>query len=232
MTTNTNNSTARNPEDFGKRILAAVPHIYPYLKHRLYIAEASGLIPRNMYKSQGLLDDAIVNLYDSEQDLNDDLKLKLKLFSLVDQRLDELYKTESFHRNTMSTSDILKKELNSLEEKFFMDADEDTLMSDELDDISYHQQDQQKDVFLYDDAEKNIIRTLELSNSERDLDKSERLLLNKIYTWLPRKTSNVLDLYVFGKMSVDEIAEIKEVDPEEIHQLMRAVRKSFRKNLG
>lgn len=232
MTTNTNNSTARNSEDFGKRILAAVPHIYPYLKHRLYIAEASGLIPRNMYKSQGLLDDAIVNLYDSEQDLDDDMKLKLRLFSFVDQRLDELYKTESFHRNTMSTSEILKKELKTLEEKFFMDADEDTLMSDELDDISYHQQDQQKDVFLYDDAEKNIIRTLDLSNSERDLDKTERFLLNKIYTWLPRKTSNVLDLYVFGKMSVDEIAEIKEVDPEEIHQLMHAVRKSFRKNLG
>lgn len=232
MTTNTNNSTAGNSEDFGKRILAAVPHIYPYLKHRLYIAETSGLIPRNMYKSQGLLDDAIVSLYESKLDPEDDLKLKLQLFSFVDQRLDELYKTESFHRNTMSTSDILKKELKALEENFFMDADEDTLMSDELDDISYHQQDQQKDVFLYDDAEKNIIRTLELSNSERDLDKSERLLLNKIYTWLPRKTSNVLDLYVFGKMSVNEIAEIKGVDAEEIHELMRAVRKSFRKNLG
>lgn len=232
MTTGTNNPSAKNSEEFGKRILSAVPHIYPYLKHRLYIAEASGLIPRNMYKANGLLDDAILDLYDETDDLSDDMKLKLRLFALVDKRMDELYEKESFHKNTMSTAEILRKELKTLEENFVMDADEDIMMSDELDDISYHQKDYQKQVFLYDDAEKNIIRTLELTDSKRALDKTERMLLNKIYTWLPRKTSNILDLYVFGKMSVDEIADVKGVNREEIQQLMLAVRKSFRKNLG
>ena len=232
MIADTNNSSARNPQEFGKRILSAVPHIYPYLKHRLYIAESSGLIPKNMYKSQGLIDDAILKLYEDEEDLNDDMKLKLRLFRYVDQRLEELYKSESFHKDTMSTSGILKKELKSMEENFFLNADEDTVMRDELDDISYHQDDHQKPLFLYDDAEKNIIQTLELETNERALDKSDRVLLHKVYHWLPRKTSNILDLYVFGKMTVDEIAEIKGVHKEEIQQLMLAVRKSFRKNLG
>lgn len=232
MISDANNPTARNPEEFGKRILSAVPHIYPYLKHRLYIAESSGLIPRNMYKSQGLLDDAILKLYESTEDLNDDMKLKLRLFSFVDKRLDELYKTESFHKDTVSTSGILKSELQAMEEKFFMDADEDTVMGEDLDDISYHQQDHQQATFLYDDAEKNIISTLELSANERDLDKTERQIIHKIYSWLPRKTSNILDLYVFGKMTVEEIAEIKGVNREEVQQLMHTIRKSFRKNLG
>ena len=232
MTTEANNPPRNNSEEFGKRILAAVPHIYPYLKHRLYIAESTGVIPRNMYKPNGLLDDAILDLYEESDDLVDDMKLRLRLFALVDKRLDELYEKESFHKDTMSTSVILRNELQTLEEKFFMDADEDTVMSEDLDDISYHQHDYDKNVVLYDDAQKNIIQTLELTDSLRILDKNERLILNKIYTWLPKKTSNILDLYVFGKMSVEEIAEIKQVRKEEIQQLMLAVRKSFRKNLG
>ncbi|WP_224490426.1 hypothetical protein [Robertkochia flava] len=232
MTTEANNPTDKKSEEFGKRVLSAVPHIYPYLKHRLYIAESSGIIPRNMYKANGLLDDAILDLYEESDQLEDDMKLKLRLFALVEKRLDELYEKESFHKDTMSTSGILRKELKTLEENFFMDADEDMVMSEDLDDISYHQHDHDKTVVLYDDAQKNIIQTLELTDATRNLDKDERIILNKIYTWLPRKTSNILDLFVFGKMSVDEIAEIKAVNREEIQQLMLAVRKSFRKNLG
>lgn len=234
MTTTTNNNGEGAGPDFGKRVLAAVPHLYPYLKHRLYVAEATGLIPRNMYKANGLLDDAILKLYEEAEALNsDDLKLKLRLFSLVDERLDELYEKESFHQNTLSTSDILKRELRSMEETFFMDADEDTLMGEDLDDISYHQDDFRKAVYLYDDAEKNIIQTLEVAGEgKRDLNQEERLVLHKIYTWLPRETTNILDLYIFGKMLPEEIAAIKNVTTAEVEELMLTVRKSFRKNLG
>ncbi|MBL7473509.1 hypothetical protein [Robertkochia sediminum] len=228
----TNKPTSEAPEDFGKRILSVTPHIYPYLKHRLYVAEATGLIPRNMYKANGLLDDAIVDLYDEADDLEDDMKLKLRLFALVDKRLDDLYENESFHKNTMSTSEILSKELASLEENYVMDADDDLMMNEDLDDISYHQQDEHKQVFLYDDAEKNLIKSLDLTDPERDLKKSERLRFNKVYTWLPHKTSNILDLYVFGKMSVNEISQIKGIDTHEIHKLLHTVRKSFRQNMG
>lgn len=228
----TNKPTSEAPEDFGKRILSVTPHIYPYLKHRLYVAEATGLIPRNMYKANGLLDDAIVDLYDEADDLEDDMKLKLRLFALVDKRLDDLYENESFHKDTMSTSGILSKELESLEENYVMDADDDLMMNEDLDDISYHQQDERKQVFLYDDAEKNLIKSLDLTDPERDLKKSERLRFNKVYTWLPHKTSNILDLYVFGKMSVNEISQIKGVDTHEIHKLLHTVRKSFRQNMG
>lgn len=228
----TNKPTSEAPEDFGKRILSVTPHIYPYLKHRLYIAEATGIIPRNMYKASGLLDDAIVDLYEESEQITDDMQLKLRLFALIDKRLDDLYEDESFHKDTMSTSSILSKELEALEEHYVMDADDDLLMNEDLDDISYHQDDEHQAVFLYDDAEKNLISSLDLGDTERDLKKAERLVFNKVYTWLPRKTTNILDLYVFGKMSVNEISQIKGVECDEIHQLLHAVRKSFRKNLG
>lgn len=229
------NSTGieKQHDDFGKKVLAAVPQVSPYVKHRLYIAETSGIVPRNMYKTNGIIDDAIVKLYENfEGKIEDGPELKLKLFSLVNDSLDELFKNEEFHKDTLSTSEILSKELQQLEEKFEMDIDEDLLMSDELDDISYHQTDDKKLSFLYDDAEKNIINTLEIYDSRRDLSEEKRIVLNKIYSWLPLETSNIMDLYVFGKMTFEDIAKIKEVDTSEIKDIMMAVRKSFRKNLN
>lgn len=223
----------KQDSDFGKEILAIVPQVYPYVKHRLYVAETSGIVPRNMYKSNEIIDNSIIKLYeDFEGEIKESLELKLKLFLLVNENLEELFKKEEFHKDTFSISQILSMELQQLEEKFEMDLDEDKLMSDELDDISYHQNDDKKPSFLYDDAEKNIIKALDIDDSRGDLSEDKRIALNKIYNWLPLETSNILDLLVFGKLTYEEIAEIKNIDTLEIKNIIRAVSKNFRKNLN
>ncbi|WP_224482820.1 hypothetical protein [Robertkochia aurantiaca] len=217
---------------FEKKVLSAIPHVVPYVKHRIYRAEATGIIPRNMYKSNGVIDDAIVKLYEdaSTREL-DSSRLRLRLFSYVDKELDDLYEKESFHRDSMSTSRILENELDLLEERFASELDEDLVMLDELDDISYHQDDFKKTAFVYEDAEQNIIQSLGLQDIQHKLDKNKRLVLNKIYHWLPFHSSNVLDLYMFGKMSTEEIAKVKNVEIVRVERILDAVKKSFRKNL-
>ena len=64
--------------------------------------------------------------------------------------------------------------------------------------------------FLYSDAEKNIIQSLEIHDDRQNLSEDHRIILNKIYSWLPLETSDRLDLFVFGNLSYDEIAQIKE----------------------
>ncbi len=219
--------------DLEKNILTARLQVLPYVKHRLYTAETSGIVPRNMYKSEGIIDDAIIKLYEAnKENIEDTIKLKLELFSLVNQTLDKLYKKEAFHKYTLSTSKILNQELEQLGEKFEIDLDEDLLMSDELDDISYHQDDDKKPSVLYSDAEKNIINTLEIHDSRKDLSEEKRIALNKIYNWLPFETSNILDLFVFGKLTYKEIAKIKDVHTSEVKKSIRAVSKNLRKNLN
>ncbi|XLS27435.1 hypothetical protein ACJD0Z_09520 [Flavobacteriaceae bacterium M23B6Z8] len=219
-------------QEFGKKVLSAVPRVYPYVKHRLYVGETSGVIPRNMYHSNGIIDDAIIDLYEKfEGKITDPQELKLKLFRIVDDKLNTLFKTEEFHKNTLSTSKILKAELEMLEEKFEIDTDDDLLMHEELDDISYHQNDHEKPRFLYDDAEKNIIQALEIEDSRRALSNNRLKTLHKIYDWLPFETSNIFDFYVFGKLSYDEIAAIKELTVAQVNRTLQAVRKSFRNNL-
>ena len=219
--------------DFEKSILVHVLRVKPYVKHRLFTAETSGVVPRNMYKSSGIIDDAIIKLHEIfEGQSMEDQEIKLKLFLLLNERLDELFKQEEFHKYTINTSQVLKEELEHLEEKFELDLDSDLVMSDELDDISYHQDDGQRSLVLYEDAEENIIQTLEIYDSRRDLTENKRIVLNEVYSWLPFETSNILDLFVFGKLTYEEIACIKNVDEVEIKSIIATINRGFRKNLN
>ena len=53
----------REHAEFGKLVLSIVSQLQPYVKHRIYIAETMGIIPHNMYRSTGIIDDAMVTLY-------------------------------------------------------------------------------------------------------------------------------------------------------------------------
>lgn len=218
--------------EFGKRILSVVPHLHPYVKHRLYTAETSKIVPKNMYKTTGIIDDAILSIYEEYgEDITDPTDLKLKLFKAVNDQLDTLFKNEEWHLNTLSTSNILSKELDQLVEKYKLDVDEDLIMDEELDDISYHQNNMHEESFIYDDAEENIMKALEFHDIREDMNIQKRNKINKVYTWLPHEISNIIDLYVFGKLNYQEISIIKEIDASEVKKTITSVRKSFRKNL-
>jgi hypothetical protein len=225
-------NTSKQHNEFGRKILTIIAKVHPYVKHRLYTAETRGIIPHNMYTSSGIIDDSIVRLYeDFEGKLNDPNEIKLKLFSLISEQLRIIFKTESQHLNSLSTSQILEEELKQMEEKYEVDIDNDMLMDDELDDISYKQDGFKKEEFLYNDAEKNIINSLEIKDSRIEISNHKRKAFNYIYNWLPLKTSNILDLFVFGKLSYKEIACVKGVQEFEIKKIVQSVSNSFRKNI-
>lgn len=217
-------------EEFGKKLLAVVPHLHPYVKHRIYIAESTGILPRNMYCSSGLIDDAIVKLYHDDQlDIAmDKLSLELQLFRIADHLIDELYQKEGWHQRSISTNYFLKEELNKLEEYYTSAGDNELIMTDELNDISYHQNQENKQLFIYDDTDSAILK---LIASEDSSENKKQKLLGKFYSWLPLETSKIIDLFVFGKLNFEEIARIKDMTANEVKEVIIDVRKSFRKNL-
>ncbi|MBW1294490.1 hypothetical protein [Aquimarina litoralis] len=217
-------------KEFGKKILSVVPHLHPYVKHRIYIAESTGILPRNMYCSNGLIDDAIVKLYnDDHLDIAmDKLSLELKLFRIADHLIDELYSKEGWHQRCISTNSFLKEELSKLEEHYTSEGDSGLIMNEDLNDISYHQNPENKQLFIYDDADSAILKLIE---SEESSDNKKQKLLGKFYSWLPLETSKIIDLFVFGKLNFEEIAKIKDISANEVKEIIIDVRKSFRKNL-
>ena len=215
--------------EFDKKVLSAIQHLHPYVKHRLYIAESTRILPKNMYFSNGIIDDGIVKLYEKGFDIDASaMEIKLKLFEIIDNDLDELFKNESFHKNTVSTSTILEKELDKLREDFTVDADLDLVLNTELSDISY-KQDNGEHVFVYDDSDSSVLNAFEVQDMSSNQSKN---LIGGLYRWLPIMAADIIDLYAFGKLSFEEIAKVKHISVEHVEKIFTAVKKSFRNHLG
>jgi len=215
---------------FDKKVLNIIQYLHPYVKHRLYVAEITRILPKNMYSSTGIIDDSIINLYKNKYNPDADLNIiKLHLFEIVDDFLKILFEKESFHKNTISTRFILEEELHNLEEHYTINGDMDYIMSEELDDISYKQEDGYKHLFLYANKEASILKAFNIEDAPNNNTKK---LFSKFYSWLPMSTSNILDLYVFGKLNFEEISKIEHLEVADVIQILKTVKTQFRNNLA
>ena len=213
---------------FDKKVLSVVQHLHPYVKHRIYIAESTGIIPKNMYSSNGIIDECIIELYSKGFNLEaEKARLKLELFKLVDEYMNDLFRKEAYHKNTISTDSILQDELSKLGEDYTIDADLDLILNTELSDISY-QQDHSNHLYLYADKETSILKAFELE----DLSASQSpKVFGRFYSWLPITISNIVDLYIFGNLDFKDIAEIKNIRVSRVELIFDKVKKSFRRHL-
>lgn len=155
------------------------------------------------------------------------MAVKIELFKLVDNYMNELFKKEAYHKNTISTDAILKDELSKLGEDYTIDADLDLVLNTELNDISYHQ-DHNNHLYLYADKETSILKAFELE----DLSATQPpKVFGRFYNWLPINISNIVDLYIFGNLNFDDIAKIKNIETSRIELIFDKVKKSFRRHL-
>ena len=156
------------------------------------------------------------------------VEIKLKLFEIIDNNLDDLFTNEAFHKNTVSTSRILEQELEKLKEDYTIDADLDLVLNTELNDISY-MQDNGEHVFVYDDSDSSVLNAFEVDDMASITSKN---LIGGLYRWLPIMAADIVDLYAFGKLSFEEIAKVKHLSVEHVEKIFTAVKKSFRNHLG
>lgn len=214
---------------FNKKVVSASQQLHPYVKHRLYIAESTGIIPKKMYASNGIIDESIAKFYEKGYDIDIDTNtLKLKLFKIVDADLDAIFKKEAFHKNTISTHAILEEELEALEEKYTIDDGFDYVMNEDLDDISYQQNGHNKHLFLYDDDSNSVLNALDTNAISLN---NHKKTLGNLYSWLPLNVSNIVDLFVFGKLSFEEISKIKSIETKRIVLIFDEIKKNFNNHI-
>ncbi|GGW64558.1 hypothetical protein DFQ11_10296 [Winogradskyella epiphytica] len=213
---------------FDKKVLSAIPHLHPYVKHRIYIAETTGILPKNMFSSNGLIDESIILLYDKGFNVDaEPMAVRLELFKIVDNFMNVLFKNEAYHKNTISTDEILKKELDKLGEDYTVDADFDYILNTELNDISYHQ-DQSEPLHLYSDKETSLLKAFDL----KDLSNHQSpKVFGQLYNWLPFNVSNIVDLYIFGKLDFESIAKIKKIEQKRVEDIFSKVKRTFRRHI-
>jgi len=229
MTTINNIKPKYTQTDFDKKVLSAFPHLHPYVKHRIYIAETTGILPKNMFSSNGLIDESIIILYSEEFDRNADaMTIRLALFKIVDNYMNRLFKEEAHHKNTVSTDTFLNKELSKLSQDYTIDADFDFILNTELNDISYNQNENEP-LHLYADKETSILNAFEVEDlSSTPTDK----VFGQLYNWLPFNVSNIVDLHVIGKLDFESIAKIKNIETKRIISIFDKVKRTFRRHIG
>lgn len=226
---NKQNYESASRRDYGKKVLSVLSHLHPYVKHRLHVAESVGVLPKNLYCSNGIIDDCLIELMDQGYNTDVDTEsIKLKLFATIDNHFEKLLYNEAFHKKTISTNTLLHEEIHQLEESFIIDDSLDTMMLEQLDDISYHQHDEDYEVFVYDDHNAKIMNVLDL---EIESELQNRKVVGKFYNWLPVRIANIVDLYTFGKLSFKDIAKIKHIEPSRVERILKEVKKRFRSHL-
>ena len=215
-----------------KKTLSTVQLLHPYVKQRIRVAENLGIFPRNMYKSNEIIDEVVLKVY--EQGLHESLNqddLRIAMFELAFERLNELIEAEEWHKDSISTKLILEDELRQLEENFTMDADNDLIMNEDLDDISYHLNDKGGASLPYDEEEEGVKVLFGLDTSGSDDFRQDRREIRKLYYKLPLNTSNIVDLYILGKLSFAEIATILKTEIAEVKEIVNFVKETFRKQM-
>ncbi len=215
-----------------KKTLSTVQLLHPYVKQRIRVAENLGIFPRNMYKSNEIIDEVVLKVYEEglHKSLNQD-DLRIAMFKLTFERMNELLESEEWHKDSISTKLILEDELKQLEENFTMDADNDLIMNEDLDDISYHLNDKESPSLPYDEEEEGVKVLFGLDKSESDSFWQDRTEIRKLYYKLPLTTSNIVDLYILGKLSFAEIATILKTEIAEVKEIVNFVKETFRKQM-
>jgi len=223
-------NTADNISD--KKVLRVVSLLHPYVKQRIRVGEYYGIFPKNMYRSNEIIDDVIIEVYENDMQNDSEVNdLRIAMFELVNNKLNSLFENEKWHKKAISTKFILEEELKQLEENFTVDADFDLIMNEELDDISYHQNDKEPQVHPYDGEQNGVLSFLELDDSEIFEDHQKKDTLKNMYFRLPLHSSNVVDLYILGKLNLQEIASILKIEIVEVKQIVELVKNKFQKHL-
>ena len=128
-----------NFKDFYEKIKSLVPELERFMVASLKVSENQGKIDRQFYDPRGMLDEVYLDVFQNLSEETDLDGLKHILFEKSIAKIDELVQQEADISTAIHTDNILKQELNRLQEKWFVDIDGDLLLKTELDDISYKQ---------------------------------------------------------------------------------------------
>ncbi len=214
--------------DLGILIRPYLPQVKRYVANRLRMAVIDGILTPGKYRIEDITDEVYIRLkeeFDKGKIPPD--RVKPMMFMLADRQLEEVLAEEYVHGQDVSVEEIVAGEMKSLEEKYVAEADGDLVLYEELDDISYQHDQEQKTIYLLEPGfESDLIAALDLERSRAETD-SGRKILAGVYQRLPSLTGIIIDLHVAGGLSAVEIAEIRNMDARDVDRIIRRVKVHF-----
>ena len=214
--------------EFYKKISAFIPDLKNFAHTKLKIAENQDLIEKGFYDANGLLDEVYMEVFKKFSNEIDEKQLRKILFIKTIQKINKKAKIEEQFADNINIDDILKEELDLLNEDYTVDAGGDFILDEELDDISYKQKSFKPTHFILDDSlEKQLVEKLSL-NYETIISTKKRNLFGNLFYLIPSTSKTIIELYVFGGLSISEVSEILLIDEEKVTKIIAKVTDRFK----
>lgn len=221
-----NHKESDNKDEFNKILSEFLPELKKLTSHKLRQWEVQGVIPRDTYSADEIIDDIYVKIFDEFHDsLIDERNLKVKMLAVSRELLNNIKEKHSGKR--VSVEKLIAEEMKELEENYTVDSEGELILMEDLEDISYDTHDKEDIILLQNEHFEDLAESFDLTGEE--LSDEEKLKIGKIYSSLPELTRSVVDHYVFVNLSTVQIAEIHNITEEDVNWMLRRVRERFEK---
>tara|TARA_B110000503_G_scaffold136286_1_gene218351 strand:+ start:102 stop:911 length:810 start_codon:yes stop_codon:yes gene_type:complete len=216
---------------FNKLVLEIIPELRRYVNGRLSTALQKGHFPKGKYKAEDFIDQLFIEIYDHIEAVENQEYFYLWLCKKVNQLLDDSIVEEEFDDVFFQNIDDYSKpewdEMDEMEEKFSTNGGGDLLLIEELDDLSYNNNDYELNHVFVEDKEKELIEKLDKELSAEKIQRHIAMVLHN----LPSKMRSVFELTTQQQMGLEEVAELQnstlEAVKELYHDAQEALRLSF-----
>jgi DNA-directed RNA polymerase specialized sigma24 family protein len=215
--------------EFYKKISMVLPSLKKFAAAKLKLAEKEGLIDKGFYDANEILDEVFMDIFKTYSNDIDEKQLKQMLFFKTILKINHKIERENQFADIINIDAILKDEMNSLKEDYSIEADGDYLFDEDLDDISYKQNNFNPVHFILDQPmEMELTGKLDLSDLSLVTDKNRILFGASFYT-LPPISKTIIELYVYGNQEITEIAETLSVDEKTVQKVIDRVKERLEK---
>ena len=214
---------------FFEHIIDVAPGLESYVRNRLRTAEQNGLIPADLYSPEDILDEVYLYAYEHFDEMpEDESGLRVMLFQLANDRLDDIIREEAWRHNAVSLETVLADEMRMMNEipQMTTDADGDIVLVEELDDSEIVPP-EPRVLLLEDSFEDEIIGQTGLDAGLIRGDGAMRQLLARIYADIPAQSRILFDLWTRGKLTVEEIARVRAIDADQVRDVLKQIQSRF-----
>lgn len=192
-----------------------------YIRQRIKSAEMTTAVKRGRFKIQELLDELYMRIYDRIDSIpEDEIKVRTWLYHLADEILQEKFREIEFEdQHFEQLEKIVDAEYRSMEESFTADGEQEIIPLDEADGYEQMADWYSAEDLVYGEDEDTLLDELTLKLNQEEIN----TFMEKELAKLPLYKRTIMDLHLISQMSVDEIAEIKQISPTEVEAVLREV---------
>ncbi|QXP58319.1 RNA polymerase sigma factor [Olleya sp. HaHaR_3_96] len=219
---------ATDQKSFNQILLETLPKVKKHIKRRLDSVMHKGHFSRGKYKVEDFTDTLFIEVYNNITAFKNVDHFYIWLFKKTNQLLEEAILEEEFDELFITNiDDFSNLEWLAMVEKFSVEADGDLIMTEDLDDVSYHNSKYILNHVFVEDNEQELIKNLDKALEKEKINRHINLLLHN----LPDRLQTVFELFTKQSFTLEEIAVILKSNVKEVEQLLNKARKSISRSL-